>query len=87
MKKNKLKTEEEESCPQCVNDVSVGFLFAICKESLSDKIDCKKLSGQYLHGELNADQIAEKILEAAHDNPKVLEYANEVNLFRKTGKT
>ena len=87
MKKNRVKAEEEEPCPQCVNDVSVGFLFAICKESLSDKIDCKKLSGQYLRGELNADQLAEKILDAAHDDPEILGYANEVNLFRKTGKT
>jgi len=83
MVKNKV---EEAPCPRCVNDISMGFFFKICKESLSDKVDCKKLSGQYLRGEINADQIAEKILEAARNDPALTEDINEINRIRRTGK-
>jgi len=83
MVKNKV---EEAPCPRCVNDISMGFFFKICKESLSDKVDCKKLSGQYLRGEINADQIAAKILEAAHNDPALTKDINEINRIRRTGK-
>jgi len=86
MKKNKVKAEDDESCPQCVADISMGFFFKICKESLSDKVDCKKLSGQYLRGELDADQIAEKIREAAKNDESLLEDIGEIERIRKTGK-
>lgn len=82
MKKNKA----EEPCPKCVNNIALGFFFKVCKESLSDKIDCKKLSGQYLRGELDADQIAEKIKEAAGNNKALLEDIKEIDRIRKTGK-
>jgi len=86
MKKNKLNKEEDVPCPRCVKDISMGFFFKVCNESLSDKLDCKKISGQYLHGELNADQIAEKILDAASNDPELTEDINEINRIRKTGK-
>lgn len=83
MSKNK---SEEAPCPRCVNDISMGFFFKICNDSLSDKVDCKKLSRQYLHGELNADQIAEKILEAAQNDSALTKDINEINRIRRTGK-
>ena len=86
MKKNKLDKEEDVPCTRCVNDISMGFFFKICKESLSEKVNCKQLSGQYLRGELNADQIAETILDAASNNPELTDDINEINRIRKTGK-
>ena len=83
MVKNKV---EDAPCPKCVNDISMGFFFKICKESLSDKVDCKKLSGQYLRGEITSDQIAEKILDAASNDPELIEDINEINRIRRTGK-
>ena len=83
MAKNK---KENAPCPKCVNDISMGFFFKICKESLSDKVDCKKLSGQYLRGELNADQIAEKIKKAAENDKALLEDIGEIERIRRTGK-
>ncbi len=83
MVKNK---SEDAPCPKCVNDIALGFLFKICNTSLSDKIDCKTLSKQYLRGELNADQIAEKIKEAAGNNKALLKDIKEIERIRKTGK-
>ena len=83
MVKNKV---EDAPCPKCVNDIALGFFFKVCKDSLSDKIDCKKLSGQYLRGEINSDQIAEKILEAARNDPELTEDIKEINKIRRTGK-
>jgi len=80
------KNKEEVPCPKCVNDISMGFFFKVCHDSLSDKVDCKKLSGQYLRGELNADQIAEKIREAAKNDESLLEDIGEIERIRKTGK-
>ena len=81
-----VKNKENVPCPKCVADISMGFFFKVCNDSLSDKVDCKKLSGQYLRGEINADQIAEKILEAAGNNKALLEDIGEIDRIRKTGK-
>jgi len=82
-----VKNEKENApCPKCINDISMGFFFKICNESLSDKVDCKKLSGLYLRGEINADQIAEKIIEAARNDPALIEDLKEINKIRRTGK-
>ncbi len=83
MKKNK---PDDAPCPQCREAITTGFLFNICEESLSDKLDCKNLTDQYLRGELNADQIAEKIKEAAGNNKTLLKDLNEIEHIRKSGK-
>ena len=80
------KNKAEEPCSKCVNDIALGFFFKVCKELLSDKIDCKKLSGQYLRGEINADQIAEKIKAAAGNDKALLEDIGEIDRIRRLGK-
>ena len=83
MPKNK---KENKPCPQCKDAITTGFLFNVCEESLSDKLDCKSLTDQYLRGELNADQIAEKIKEAAGNDKAVLKDLKEIEYIRKNGK-
>lgn len=83
MPKNK---KENKPCPQCKDAITTGFLFNICKKSLSDKIDCKSLTDQYLHGELDADQIAKKIKEAAGNDKAILTDLKEIEHLRKKGK-
>ena len=83
MVKNKV---EEEPCPKCVADISMGFFFKVCKESLSEKIDCKTLSKQFLRGELTAEKVIEKIKAVAEDNPEVVSDLEEIERIRKTGK-
>jgi len=83
MKKNKPK---DDHCPKCRDAITTGFLFKICDESLSDKVDCKSLTDQYLRGELDADQIAEKIKEAVGNDKALLKDLKEIEHIRKTGK-
>lgn len=64
----------------------MGFFFKVCGESLSDKIDCQKLSGQYLRGEINADQVAEKIRATAGNDPELMEDLKEIDRIRRRGK-
>ncbi|MCJ7632851.1 hypothetical protein MUP77_10735 [Candidatus Bathyarchaeota archaeon] len=87
MATKKTKTAKSaEPCPKCVTDTAMGFFFKICGESLSDKIDCKKLSGQYLRGEINADQVAEKIRATAGNDPELMEDLKEIDRIRRRGK-
>ena len=83
MKKNKPK---DDPCPKCRDAITTGFLFNICETSLADKLDCKSLTDQYLHGELNTDQIAEKIKEAAGNDKALLKDLKEIEYIRKNGK-
>ena len=65
----------------------MGFLFKVCKESLSEKLDCKDLSLRYLRGEISEDQVAEKIRHVAKNDPELMEDLNEINRIRKTKKS
>ncbi|MBU1173174.1 MAG: hypothetical protein KKD44_26720 [Proteobacteria bacterium] len=76
----------EEECPKCVVATAMGFILKICGESLSDKIDCKELTGQYLRGEINADQVVKKIKRAARNDPELMANLNEIDRIRKTRK-
>ena len=77
------KVKSVEPCPKCVVDTAMGFLFKVCGESLSDKIDCKKLSGQYLRGEINADQVAERIKATARNDPELMIDLREIDRIRR----
>lgn len=76
----------EKPCPKCVTNVAMGFLFKVCHEALSDKLDCKDLSERFLRGELKAEQIVKEIKDAARDNPELMEDLNEIDRIRKTRK-
>lgn len=76
----------EEPCPKCVTNITMGFLFKVCKESLSDKLDCKDLTERYLRGEITEDQVAEKIRDVARSDPELMEDLDEINRIRKTKK-
>ena len=76
----------EEPCPKCVVATAMGFMLNICGESLSDKIDCEKLSGKYSRGEISSNQVVRKIKRAARNNPEVLEELNDYDRMRKSGK-
>jgi len=78
--------ENKEPCPKCVTNITMGFLFKVCKESLSDKLDCKDLTERYLRGEITEDQVAEKIRDVARSDPELMEDLNEINRIRKTKK-
>ena len=79
-----IPKKDEESCPECVTNVALGFLFKVCKESLSKKLDCKDLSERYLRGEITENQVAEKIKDVAKDDPELMEDLNEIDRIRKT---
>ena len=81
-----MSKENEESCPECVTNIAMGFLLKVCKQSLSNKLDCKDLTERYLRGEITEDQIAEKIKDAARNDPELMEDINEINRIRKTKK-
>ncbi len=74
------------SCPKCVTNVAMGFMFKICHESLSGKLDCKDLSERYLRGEITEDQVAERVKDAARADPELMEDLNEIDRIRKTKK-
>ena len=76
----------EKPCPRCVTNVAMGFFFKVCHESLSDKIDCKNLTERYIRGEINAEQVAKEIKDAARDDPSVMEDLNEIDRIRKAKK-
>ena len=78
--------KEEEPCPTCIADISMGFFFAVCKDSLSDKIDCRSLKKQFLKGEITPDKVIEKIKEAAKYDPEISSDLKEIERIRKTGK-
>jgi len=79
-----MPKENKEPCPKCVTNIAMGFMFKVCKESLSDKLDCKDLSERFLHGELSAEQVAKEIKDAARDDPSLMEDLNEIDRIRKT---
>ncbi len=79
-----MPKENKEPCPECVTNIALGFLFKVCKESLSKKLDCKDLSERYLRGEISEDQVAEKIKDAARADPELMEDLNEIDRIRKT---
>jgi len=78
--------ENEKACPKCVTNIAMGFMFKVCKESLSDKLDCKDLSERYLRGEITEDQVSEKLRDVAKSDPELLEDLNEIERIRKTRK-
>jgi hypothetical protein len=78
--------ENKESCPKCVTNITMGFLFKVCKESLSNKLDCKELSERYLRGEISEDQVSQKIRDVARNDPELMEDLNEIERIRKTKK-
>ena len=78
--------KKQETCPRCINDVALAFYFEICRQHLSSKLDCKKLSGQYLRGEITVDQVAKKVREAATNDPELVNELDEIERIRKTGK-
>ena len=80
------KKENEKPCPECVANIAMGFFFKVCKESLSDKLDCKDLSLQYLRGEITEDQVSEKIRDVAKSDPELMEDLDEIERIRKTRK-
>lgn len=79
-----MPKENEKTCPKCVTNIAMGFLFKVCKESLSDKLDCKDLSERYLRGEITEDQVAEKIKDVAGHDSELMEDLNEIDRIRKT---
>jgi hypothetical protein len=81
-----MPKESEESCPKCVTNIAMGFLLKVCKESLSNKLDCKDLTERYLRGEISEDQVAEKIKDVARNDPQLMEDINEIDRIRKTKK-
>ena len=81
-----VKEKDEEPCPRCVTNVAMGFFFKVCKESLSNKLDCGELSKRYLRGELTEDQVAEKIKTVAQSDPELMEDLNEIDRIRRTKK-
>jgi hypothetical protein len=83
MVKNKV---EDAPCPKCVADISMGFFFKVCNDSLSHKINCKTLNKQFLRGELTSEKVIEKIKAAAQDDPEVTSDLEEIERIRKTGK-
>ena len=83
MRKSK---KENKPCPQCMDAISAGFLLNICETSLADKLDCKRLTEQYTKKEIDVDQIAEKIKEAAENDASLLKDLKEIEYIRKTGK-
>jgi len=78
--------KDEKACPECVANIAMGFFFKVCKESLSDKLDCKDLSLQYLRGEITEDQVSEKIRDVAKSDPELMEDLDEIERIRKTRK-
>lgn len=78
--------KDEKPCPECVTNIAMGFMFKVCKESLSDKLDCKDLSLRYLRGEISEDQVAKQIQDAAKHDPSLTEDLNEIDRIRKTRK-
>lgn len=64
----------------------MGFMFKICHESLSGKLDCEDLSERYLRGEITEDQVAERVKDAARADPELMEDLNEIDRIRKTKK-
>jgi hypothetical protein len=64
----------------------MGFMFKICHESLSGKLDCKDLTEQYIQGKISEDQVAEKIKDAARSDPELMEDVEEIDRIRKTRK-
>jgi len=81
-----MSEKNEKPCLKCTTNITMGFLFKVCKESLSDKLDCKTLSERYLRGEISEDQVAQKIRDVAKSDPELMEDLNEINRIRKTGK-
>ena len=81
-----MPKENEEPCPKCTTNITMGFLFKVCKDSLSNKLDCKDLTTRYLLGEITEDQVAEKIRDAARNDPELMEDLDEINRIRKTRK-
>ena len=79
-----MPEKNKESCPKCVTNIAMGFFFKVCKESLSDKLDCKDLSERYLRGEITEDQVSEKIRDVAKSDPELMEDLNEIERIRKT---
>lgn len=77
---------DEKPCPKCVTNIAMGFLFKVCNESLSKKLDCKGLSERYLRGEISEEQVAEEIRDVARNDPELMEDLEEINRIRKTRK-
>lgn len=78
------KNSKKQPCPACTNAITMGFFFKVCKESLSDKINCKELSKQLLDGEVTPEKVIEKIKEAAKNNTSALEDIKEIEEIRRT---
>jgi hypothetical protein len=78
--------KDEKACSECVANIAMGFFFKVCKESLSDKLDCKDLSLQYLRGEITEDQVSQRIRDVAKSDPELMEDLNEIERIRKTRK-
>ena len=81
-----LPNKDEEPCPRCVTNVAMGFLLKICKESLSDKLDCKDLGERFLRGEISEEQLAKQIKKVARDDSALMEDIEEIDRIRKTKK-
>jgi len=69
-----------------VANIAMGFFFKVCKESLSDKLDCKDLSLRYLRGEITEDQVSQRIRDVAKSDPELMEDLDEIERIRKTRK-
>jgi hypothetical protein len=84
---NMPKRTKKSSCPQCTNAITMGFVFKVCKDSLSDKINCKELSNKLLCGELTAENVIEKVKAAAEGNKEAINDLEEIEGIRETEKS
>ena len=83
---NMPKNSKKSSCPQCADAITMGFVFKVCNDSLSGKINCKELSNKLLRGELTAEKVIEKVKAAAEGNEEATSDLDEIETIRKTEK-
>ena len=84
---NMPKRTKKSTCPQCADAITMGFVFKVCNDSLSDKINCKELSNKLLRGELTAEKVIEKVKAAAEGNEEATSDLDEIENIRETEKS